>query len=442
MKLNGIHQVMCILVFMLMVLSGGCDDGGSESTDLLSDMSEDTDATAQDLTEVSGCDATNPCSQANEVCDLSQGQCVERCTAESCPAGEICDEGTGLCAVDPGCSSNEDCEGDGLVCDRCTGACVGSEGKRICEEDINCFSDEYCDSCQGLCETRKAECEPCVYHQECGATGDLCLDMVQAGGRFCASSCGTLLDCPAGYLCEEIEAGQLQCVPASGDCSAPAACEGDEDCPDGATICREGRCVPGCEPGACTSGQVCDEGRCQAPCTERTEPCTEPSTCNPVSGLCEIEGSCRSSRDCDEPETYCDLNQLMCVPGCEVDDDCQDAYKECIEGSCEKRGCKGAWSCAFEQVCEMASKECMDAEGPYCDECDPDTEGSCGPEENKCVTLEDEEGNTQGDFCFVACSDDPDNECPQGYQCVPLQDQDGNPAGSVCARDCTTDPWE
>src|SRR5690606_36972513 len=140
-----------------------------------------------------------------------------------------------------------------------------------------------------------------------------------------------------------------------------------------------GRCVPGCTPGGCPNNNVCERGECLPPCDMRGEACPMPAMCNPATGLCEIEGACLASRDCPDPETYCDVTQNMCVSGCEVDNDCRDATKECVDNACVPRGCKGAYSCAFGQVCDVASGQCMDAQGPYCDMCDPDAMGSCGP---------------------------------------------------------------
>ena len=64
----------------------------------------------------------------------------------------------------------------------------------------------------------------------------------------------------------------------------------------------------------------------------------------------------------------------------------------------------------------MTEGMCYDTEGPYCDTCNPDDENPCGPEENKCIELQDKDGNAMGDFCAVACGTDPDNICPSGLQ--------------------------
>ena len=143
------------------------------------------------------------------------------------------------------------------------------------------------------------------------------------------------------------------------------------------------------------------------------------------------------------PETYCDRMTNQCVAGCEVDGDCQNAALQCVSGSCRERGCSGNFQCAFGQVCELATSECVDAEGRHCEAgCDPQAEGSCG-DTAICVSLQDDDGNALGDFCFEGCLEVP-NECPHGYQCVEFEQDpmamSGASSESYCVRDCTYSP--
>jgi hypothetical protein len=75
-------------------------------------------------------------------------------------------------------------------------------------------------------------------------------------------------------------------------------------------------------------------------------------------------------------------------------------------------------------------------------------EAACGGAPNKCLSLQDADGNALGDFCFEACQAAP-NECPQGYQCVDLNAQSmsmGMPAEPpaepmfLCIRRCDQEP--
>lgn len=144
-----------------------------------------------------------------------------------------------------------------------------------------------------------------------------------------------------------------------------------------------------------------------------------------------------SSADCLEAETYCDRETMQCVAGCQVNDDCMDGALECVGGDCVPRGCRGNYSCAFEEVCDLTSGQCAPAPGPHCDPCDASDVNNCG-ESNVCVDLQDADGASLGEFCFVACDADPDNACPQGYSCEEI-DIDGD-IRPVCVRQCEREP--
>lgn len=442
---------LVVLVLAALVSTVACDDSGDD-TGRDKDVQQplDTSGTPDgtgggdgegDTLPIS-CSADEPCAEAGQVCDPASSQCVARCSAGSCDAGLVCDLASGLCIAGSGCTTSEDCTGADEVCNTCRGVCESVPGARTCVEALNCFSDQYCEPCTGTCREKVALCESCVFDRECGETEDRCIDLISSGGRFCLQSCTSTPECPPGYECATISSGVQQCVPASGNCAQPAECEGENDaqCAGENEICRDGRCVPGCTMGGCPGSQVCERGRCKAPCTERPEGCAAPTMCETATGLCKYEGECIESRECPA-QHYCDVSIQRCVAGCQVDNDCRTFGLACVNGQCERRGCTGAYACAFEQVCELSTGMCEPAQGPYCETCDPQAEGACGGDPNKCLELQDADGNSMGSFCFVACSSDPDNRCPQGYQCTELQDGDGNPAGEICFRDCTTDPF-
>ena len=424
---------LCVLIGLV-----GCsdDEKNTSSADVLtSDFpSSSSSGGDADVAAVS-CDFSTGCADSAQVCDPDLLVCVDKCTETSCEFGEVCDLVSGACLQGVACDSTTPCADSTQSCDTCRGVCIDGEGKTTCDSNMNCRFEEYCDSCTSLCEVRKALCEECVFDRECGDSGDRCIDIISAEGRFCGQACGSVNDCPDGYLC-----GDGQCVPASGDCAVPSECAQDVDCRGTDNICDRGRCRPGCDgPGSCPSELVCQFGRCLEACPTRA--CDGETLCNTANGLCEIEGQCRESADCPDAVTYCDPATSQCVAGCEVDNDCLDVTKACEGGACVDRGCTAARQCAFEQVCDLASGACNPAMGPYCEACDPNDDSACGSADNKCLELQDEEGNSLGAFCFVACDADPDNRCPSGYQCTPLEDQNGNPSGEVCFRDCNFDPW-
>ena len=179
--------------------------------------------------------------------------------------------------------------------------------------------------------------------------------------------------------------------------------------------------------------------RCVEACSA-TVPCPDGQECA-EDGHCRIPGGCVQPADCEEPETYCDQTTNMCSPGCQADYDCKSSAKECINGVCETKGCAANYFCAFGEVCALDTGVCAPAPGPHCESgCDPQSETACGGEPNRCLELQDDEGNSKGAFCFVACGSDPNNACPQGYACQELQNQDGAVEAQLCFRDCTNNP--
>ncbi len=338
----------------------------------------------------------------------------------------------------PPCQSESDCD-PGELCD-CLGQCVpgGDTDLPPCLEDKNCGSGYFCDTCASTCRKLKLLCEPCETSEECDE-GGACIDF-SSGGRYCLRECLGPPGCPKdGFSCTTVaNIDSKQCVPLSGKCSKPSLCDSDSECEYGA-ICNDGKCQTGCpSDDVCPKGQVCAGFRCVPACSD-VNPCPEGQTCEDEH--CKKIGGCLEPAHCEEPETYCDLTEELCKPGCLQDFDCKSSGKICEGGKCVLKGCTGNFYCAFEQVCELASGACIAAEGPHCETgCDPQDESACGGKPNWCLGLQDKDGNEKGQFCFVACGPDPSNACPQGYQCQPLEDQDGAVQGKICYRDCTVPP--
>ncbi len=347
----------------------------------------------------------------------------------------------------PRCVGDTDCA-EGAICD-CQGVCVppGLDGFPECTEDKNCGSEAYCDTCAGICRLPKQLCEPCSdpgisldgteAASECANNG-VCADFA-SGGRFCLGECVTDAGCPPAFKCLTGEGFEgKQCQPVTGTCSLAGECSKDTDCEFG-QICETKLCRPGCpDDSACPNGQVCTAFRCVAPCSD-ANPCAGELICD--EGHCKVEGGCLVPQDCPEPQTYCHPDTLLCTPGCLEDFDCKASKMECKGGKCVEKGCPGNYFCAFEQVCELSSGACKPAEGPHCEAgCDPEDEAACGGAPNKCLKLQDKDGNELGAFCFVACLAQELNRCPQGYGCQELKDDKGAVQAELCFRDCTKKP--
>jgi len=355
--------------------------------------------------------------------------------------------------VPPECAVDTDCAVPGDVCD-CTGSCV-VPGLGPCTEDKNCGGGKYCDACSKQCFAKKILCEPCRSEHlcnpitgdcipsgnQCDVDGSRCLDFV-SGGSYCGRACLGDAGCPGGYGCLDLSAigiDVMQCVPKSGSCEKVKECEKDTDC-EFKEICNASfNCVPGCQQDTeCPQGKVCSAFRCKDACDPVNHPCDEGQECDPA-GHCKIPGGCVDAFDCPDPETFCDPDAHLCMPGCLETFDCKSAGKECESGVCVQAGCPSTDWCSFGEVCDMESAECIVPPEPFCKPgCQKDEE--CGPEPSKCLEIQDEEGTSKGTFCFPKCYDDPENPCPMGYQCMELTDQDGASMGKVCARACDNPP--
>lgn len=381
-------------------------------------------------------------------------------------------------AVDPSlgweCEEDVDCAG-ALICDCkhkcrepgwlfCAGTLCRDEAscdkwdKCVrCESDMNCGHGMFCDPCSHMCHEQRGLCDPCTptvcdpVSGVCEESGSQCIDYGVCieyvdGNSYCGVACLSDYGCPPQYKCREIPGiADMQCIPETGTCENLVECESDTDCVYG-EICNEslGVCAMGClDDEACSGDLICSGFHCTTPCDDVNNPCAADYECAD-DGRCKKPGSCIDWRDCEEPETYCDLESHMCKPGCMQDVDCKTAAKVCENMSCVTRACKAAWSCAFGQMCrldEVAEDfgDCYEPEGPYCDACNGDDPDSCG-EENLCVNFQDEDGNDKGAYCLVACNlADPDNLCPQGWECAEIEDQDGN-VDHQCARTCYQPP--
>ena len=337
------------------------------------------------------------------------------------------------------CRDDSECTVTDEICD-CHGQCVVVTGT-ACVEDRNCGVPRWCNTCTGRCEEQASVCQPCEVGRACADQG-ACLPY-SSGGTYCGLGCVTDVGCPQGFACLDVAGVDTkQCVAKSGSCEDLGLCTKDSECPSG-EVCSDvtRTCAQGCsEDGQCQAGKVCVQARCVAPCTGDGE-CTAPATCQ--GGKCKIPGACETANDCPAPATYCDRDSGQCAPGCQVDADCKDAAKLCEGGRCVDKGCQHNFECAYAQVCEQASGQCVPypTSEPHCAACNADAEDnpSC-PAPNQCVRFQDDEGKPLGDYCIVPCKDDPIDRCPQGWQCQALQDPNGGPDQFFCARPCYIDP--
>ena len=441
MSTNNVLKTLCLAFGLILSLalfgcptsesgSGGSGGSGSDGSSTTTDggrRGEDTGG--RDITR-GGCSGNDDC-EATEYCEPTLETCVPRCVDDTgCARSEWCDTDTGMCEPRQPCAMHDEC-GEGEKCDLCIGVCVLEVGP-YCLEDMNCPDfEQYCDTCSQQCVPRLDFCAVCTEDYQCGDLNDRCLTH-DNGGRFCGTFCGTGFPCPRGATCSEDHG---QCIPLSGDCEEETTCTSDSEC-SGIQICSpHSICTDGClNDDACPDPLVCSAGRCEEPCLSEDD-CEGDQECR--DGHCWVPGGCVTSVDCPEQETYCDRTLGICVEGCEVDGDCLTYELMCEEGSCVHRPCRGAYACAFGQICNGDTGYCEDSPDPHCAECDGNDQNSCGSG-NLCASFQDEDGNDLGAFCLLACSSDPLNPCPNGWECEEVETQDG--IMNLCYRACYDDP--
>ncbi len=168
-------------------------------------------------------------------------------------------------------------------------------------------------------------------------------------------------DCPAGATCLD-----------EGVCSQPE-CAGDADCGGGMLqACYEGACVDRClGPNTCFRGGVCENNICVPPeCAEDAEcaegelcrggscveamPCDDDAACEAdfrcVEGNCEPLPPCAGDRNCAAGE-ICQDGLCRERPACEARDDCAGA-EDCVGGVCVPFVCRGDADCDPGLVCD------------------------------------------------------------------------------------------
>ncbi|MCC6625701.1 MAG: hypothetical protein IT385_30985 [Deltaproteobacteria bacterium] len=120
-------------------------------------------------------------------------------------------------------------------------------------------------------------CEPCTADASCGGASDRCVVDPVDGRGFCARDCapGNVYggDCPAGYTCEDVGGGALQCVPLTGSCDCSAANAG-----------QIRPCSTTTEAGTCFGVATCDAEAGWGGCTART---ATSESCNGLDDDCD-----------------------------------------------------------------------------------------------------------------------------------------------------------
>lgn len=230
--------------------------------------------------------------------------------------------------------------------------------------------------------------------------------------------------------------------------AAPSVCSGD--CSD-SDPCTDDLCVDGvctnppfsgpreCDGIACTQGDMCAAGECQAgapddaACADDGNPCTA-ETCVVGAG-CNRSNAGADGRSCDD--------SIACTSS----DACKDGF------------CGGVDTCPGGQVCSAAQRICLSCTGPQdCDDGNPCTTdtcsgGQCGHSDNT-AACDDGESCTTSDVCAggrcagtstcpsdatcggstCTCNDSSETLCAGSSTCVNLTNTAGH--CGLCGRAC------
>ncbi|KAM6902082.1 proprotein convertase subtilisin/kexin type 5 [Xenentodon cancila] len=379
-------------------------------------------------------------------CDASCLTCVgpSRGNCSSCSSGHSLQEG--VCVVNTVCTDGEYQDSDGM-CHACGATCLKCTGPRS-EDCISCVSLRVLD--KGRCAVA---CAKGKYQSggQCHLCDHTCATCVDAGPANC-SSCdtdkfglerylhrGLCLDaCPEAFY----HTNHRTCEPCSQHCqlcTSPNYClkcnssfyvsngacvklecgEGEVEDPDydDCMACEEGcrKCVlynpRHCL--SCTEGFYTYQDGCYRNCPAKTHSVEEEMTCIPC------DDSCVS---CDEHECYwCEtdlfLSEGRCVSMCpdgfygdEDTNDCEECHSDCA--TCDGPENDNCVSCEEEKT--LVNGECVSdhevcpiktfqSDAGACEDCHPSCESCSGPEKNQCTNCEKGRFLTAQQTCVSKC---------------------------------------
>jgi hypothetical protein len=243
----------------------------------------------------------------------------------------VCREG--ICAVFPdgslhcsrSCLEDAGCP-DGYVCGYdplCRRVCIVPQASLpgpSCRRDADCSDGRVCAPLLDDFGTVALRCQeplPCA-----GSSGDPCPQDGRCQSRlctpesYCSPPCQNDLDCPVGFLCDEIEMSVLGTTVSLSVCATRESVRADfgEICPAGDSDCKSGMCLhfPAGGPHAF----------CSIPCSGAGADCPDRYLCQtgaepPVEACLPdvLDGACGSNADCP-PEQVCVLSGTLAGPTC------------------------------------------------------------------------------------------------------------------------------
>ncbi len=350
-----------------------------------------------------------------EVWSIIEDTAVEVTEVEVTPLPEVADWQFDV--VDPGgfgwpCESGEDCD---------SGWCIEGPDGKMCT--LTCLSE--CPEGWECAQVPGTEpdvvficvppfqnlCRPCMSDGDCtGQAGgtSLCLPFGPEG-NFCTGDC-TSVDCPEGYLCEDVE-GYQRCFPESGECECTESF---------IAVAAETECYVENEWGLCHGLNTClADGLSGCDAAEAT-----PEACNLA------DDDCDGFVDEDTGGQPCELtNEHGVCPGTEACVEgaatCQGIFAQVEMCNGEDDNCNGVADESFLDHDEDGQADCVDDD----DDGDGILDGAdnCPLDHN--TLQEDFDGDLQGDACDI--DDDNDND-PDVSDCDPTNPAINHWAVEIC----------
>ncbi len=276
-----------------------------------------------------GCGDSGPNTADGKKC-VRTSECE---SGEHCGSG-VCSPGAGTCAETTDCALDEYCLGDACLPSTCADTndcgngfvCIGFECQSGCRNDDECGEGETCSSA-AVCEKTGCTTGSCPRFQSCdrSVTPSICEYNGDCESDAECVAFGASVGDGEEYICST---GQQKCV-------IKPPCGGDSDCKtreiceprmDGRQVCRSG-----CRDNdGCRAGQICD-----------------------VNNLVCVNG-CNDETDCpDVGETSFACVNRFCIPTCETRNDCSVGGQVCngVPSTC--KGCSADGQCPATDFCDF-----------------------------------------------------------------------------------------
>ena len=332
------------------------------------------------------CDDGNPCSSGGDHC--SKGQCLAG-TADTCKCkvdsdcakeedGNFCNgtmycnkvpainKESGTCIVNPAtivtCSPASDTTCIRNTCKTTTGKCemVPESEFKGCSDGNPCSVSDTCTG--GVCASTANICS-CTKDAECVDDGDLCngtLYCDKAAVPFaCAVNPSTVVKCPGAF---DTPCSKNTCTQETGKCAMKAVfgyvpCVDGNPCTSG-DLCDGGKCVPGTNLCGCTTDESCGVKEDGDLCTGALfcDKSVSSFVCKPIAAQ---STTCAPASADTCLMNLCNASTGKCMSLVVADDQACNDNKPCTADSCDAKG-----NCSHVKVADKtacgASNTCVD----------------------------------------------------------------------------------